>query len=398
MKDALPQSPFDVWGYDVGDFSNDGNHDLALSIRMKNDGKRKMLVYFFIDDEGVLTLIRETTLTFVELPIEIGVSISNGNVYIAQRQTEALWGIDGYRYRDGVVMLVDQFTTAQQGTLTHEEYRNYQTLEGNERYLNNANGEEVFKTGFMTVPSYTRGRDVSTGYQATAVTQLSRFIVKGAYYWTGESDLSVATRSAYDAEYVYFNISVQDDQVVPVGLPEADTVADRVEIWFDTYTLGDRLRVGKRSRDFRTKTDTNIYAFDISLGDLIDSPASVRISTSNLLDPAQNAAAKKIRAVAARADSGYTLKVRIPWAMLGFAEAPVGDNEAVEFGLTVVATDADNMFRPDEVTIMTNGEHFEPAKPATFGALILVPGTRYYGDAVNIFLGDIKERLQEVGF
>jgi len=399
VKDVLPQSAFDVWGYDVGDFSGDGANDLALTIRLRTDNRRRVNVYFFVDQEGILQLVKQSTQSFVELPIEVGVSVSNGNAYIARKQSETEWGIEGYRFVDGVIMLVDQFTTTQQGNLTHEEYRNYQTLEGNERYRSAANGEEVFASQFLTIPSYGRGRDVSTGYQATATTYLSKYVLNGSYYWSGDSDLSFSLRSAFDDEYLYFNIMVRDDQVVPVGPAGADTIADRLEIWFDSYTLGNRLRVGKRARDFRTRTDTNIYAFGITLGDLIDKPADIRISTSNLFDLIQTAAAKKIRAVAARADSGYTVKVRIPWALLGFAAPPLGlDSDLAEFGATILVFDVDNPYRPEETTTMASSENFEAAKPATFGALVLVPAARYYGDAVNIYLGEIKERLQEVGF
>lgn len=398
VKDALPQSPFDVWGYDVGDFSGDGVYDFAMTIRMKNDTKKKITVYFFIDDEGILKLIRQSSVNFVELPIEVGVSISNGNAYIARRETPTHWGIEGYRYSNGVVMMVNEFDTDQQGLLTHEEYRNYQTLEGNERYRNTNNGEQVFQSEFMTVPSYGRGRDVSSGYQSTASARMSKYVLSGSYFWAGNSDFYFDARSAFDDEYLYFNVVVHDDDVIPMGLKETDTVADRLEIWMDMYTLGNRLRVGKRSRDFRTKTDSNIYAFNISLGDLYDKPADVKVSTSNDLDQQQTAAAKKVRAIATRLDGGYSVKTRIPWALLGFNQAPIDDSTLTEFGMTLVAHDVDNVYRPEETTTMTTSKGFEPAKPATFGGLTLVPRDHYYGEAMNIYLGEVKERLEEVGF
>ncbi|KXK55322.1 MAG: hypothetical protein UZ07_CHB004002143 [Chlorobi bacterium OLB7] len=398
VRDALPQAPYDVWGYDVGDFTGDSAYDFAVCFRLRADNKRRIQVYFFIDEEGIMQLVKQSTVGFVELPIEVGVTISKGTASIARKQSPTEWSIEGYRYRDGVIMLVDDFTTTQRGNTTHEEYRNYQTLEGNDRYRNTNTGEAIFETGFMTIPSYSRGRDVSSGYQANSTTQMSRFVQSGSYYWTGAQDLSFNVRSAHDNDFLYFNIFCHDDHVVVNPPKENDTAVDRLEIWLDMYTLGDRLRVGKRSRDFRTKTDTNIYAFEVGLGDLLDKPATVQPRTSNYLDPEQTAAAKRIKAVAAKADSGYTVKIRIPWAFLGFAERPAADSLLTEFGATVVIHDMDNIYRPEEITAMASSEKFEDAKPATFGALVLVPDNRHYGDAENIFLGEVKERLEEVGF
>lgn len=398
VRDALPQAPYDIWGYDVGDFTGDSAYDFAVCFRLRADNKRRIQVYFFIDEEGIMQLVKQSTVGFVELPIEVGVTISKGTASIARKQSPTEWSIEGYRYRDGVIMLVDDFTTTQRGNTTHEEYRNYQTLEGNDRYRNTNTGEAIFETGFMTIPSYSRGRDVSSGYQANSTTQMSRFVQSGSYYWTDAQDLSFNVRSAHDNDFLYFNIFCHDDHVVVNPPKENDNAVDRLEIWLDMYTLGDRLRVGKRSRDFRTKTDTNIYAFDVGLGDLLDKPATVQPRTSNYLDPEQTAAAKRIKAVATKADSGYTVKIRIPWAFLGFAERPAADSLLTEFGATVVVHDMDNIYRPEEITAMASSEKFEDAKPATFGALVLVPDDRHYGDAENIFLGEVKERLEEVGF
>jgi hypothetical protein len=398
VKEELPQSAFDVWGYDVGDFSGDSAYDLAIAIRMKNDRGRKVSTYFFVDDEGVLTLIKQATYDFVELPVEVGVSIYQGNFYVTHKLKEFQWEIYGYSYRNGVVMMVDRFTTERQGTLTYETYRNFQTLEGYERYLNTNDEELVFRSDFLTTPAYARGRDVSSGYQATTSASFSKYILHGSYFWKGEEDLSIRARSAYDDDYLYFSIFVRDDVPVGTGVNDIDTTADRIGIWIDTYMLGDRFRVGRRSRDFRMKTDSNIYSFTISLGDFIDLPAKVKVSTSNVLDPEQSAAVKRIKAVAIKQDSGYAVKVRIPFQFLGFEKAPVDDSLLTQFGMTIVDYDVDNPYRPEETTIMATSQKFEAGKPATFGSIVLVPHALHYGEAVNIFLGDVKERLKEVGF
>jgi hypothetical protein len=398
VKDALPQSGFDIWGYDVGDFSGDGANDLAVAIRLKGDRGRKITTYFFVDDQGILRLIKQGSYEFVELPVEVGVSIFKGNFYVTHKLKEFQWEIYGYTYRDGVVMMVDRFTTDRQGTLTYENYRNYQSMEGYERYLNTTDEQEVFRSDFLTTPAYNRGRDISSGYQATTSVHFSKYILRGSYFWKGEEDLSLDSRAAYDDDYLYFNILVHDDQPIPIGVNDIDSTADRIGIWIDTYTLGDRFRVGKRMRDFRTKTDSNIYAFTVSLGDFVDLPAKVKVSTSNVLDDVQSNAVKNIKAVAIKQDSGYVVKVRIPFQFLGFEKAPVDDTLLTQFGMSIVAYDVDNPYRPEETTVMATSQKFEASKPATYGSIVLVPRALHYGEAVNIYLTDIRERLEEVGF
>ncbi|MEO5930876.1 MAG: hypothetical protein ABIR47_13145 [Candidatus Kapaibacterium sp.] len=398
VRDALPQTGYDIWGYDVGDYSGDGANDISIVIRQKNDSRRKMGVYYFVDDEGTLRLVKQMMVDFVELPIEVGVAISDGAVHMTHKLKEFNWEIYGYRYRDGVVMMVDRFTTERQGTMTYETYRNFQSLEGYERYLNTADGELLFRSDFLTTPSYGRGRDVSTGYQANTIAKMSKYVMKGSYYWQNEKDLTLDTRSAYDKDYLYFNITLQDDQVIPIGLNGVDSTADRLELWLDMYSLGDRFRVGRRTRDFRMKTDSNIYALNVGLGDFIDQQAHVKLSSSNTLDERQKTAAKAIKAVAIRLDSGYTVKIRIPWALFGFETAPTEDDALTQFGMNVVVHDVDSPYRPEEETVLTTSQNFDRMKPATFGSLVLIPNNLYYGESINIFLGDLKERMQEVGY
>ena len=40
--------------------------------------------------------------------------------------------------------------------------------------------------------------------------KMSRYIMRGSYYWQNDNDLTLDVRSAYDKEYLYFNIFVRD--------------------------------------------------------------------------------------------------------------------------------------------------------------------------------------------
>ncbi len=397
VRDALPQSPFAVWVYGVGDYTGDGVNDLALTIRKKSDNHRNIDVYFFVDDEGVLMPIRHEVLQFVELPIEVGVSINNGNVYTVQKLKEYDWQMLGYQYRDGVLMMVDKFITEPHGRMVRERYRNYQNLDTWQRYLTIPNGDSVFRSQFLTVPSYSRGRDVSAGYTATATAQLSRYVIDGNYYWKGPDDASAAVRSAYDDEFLYLNVHVRDDSVVPGGTDPGDTAVDRIDVWLDMTMSGDRFEDHHPGK-FRFETDTNIYALYLTPGDFINKPAMIRTASANALDREQTAATHRLKAVSIRDDDGYSIKARIPWALLGFPAPPVLDDELMEFGMTVLVHDVDNRYRPEETTTLSTSIDFDSTKPATYGALVLVPDSLHYGYSENVFAEDIRERLQQVGF
>ena len=303
--------------------------------------------------------------SFFELPIEVGVTIGDGLAYLIYKRVEGNWEIFGRQYRDGVIMLVDTYTTTRGDVLTHEIYRNYQSLEGFDRYLRVRNDQEIFRNDFLTVPSYRRGRHVSAGYAQTASASMSAYLVRGAYWRNDESDLRVSIRSAWDPDYLYFNVIVDDDQLEPYA-QDNDTVGDRVEIWMDMFLFRDRFRVNSRKTDFRMHSDTNIYGLLIDLGDLADKAPNVSISTTNLFDESQTQATSKVRAVAARRDSGWTLKVRVPFKLLGYPKAPVDESDLLEIGTTAVVYDLDNPWRPNEVTVMATSHNFDNTKPATF--------------------------------
>lgn len=397
VEAVLPKVNFAVWGYDVGDYSGDGYNDLIVSIRVAKEKGNKMRIYYFVDVEGILELVREESTRFFELPIEVGVTIGDGNAYLLNKRDETGWNVWGRRYEDGVIMLVDTYTTIRGDALIHETYRHYQKLYGWERYLRVRNEAEVFRADFLTIPSYRRGRHVSAGFAQTATATLAEHIVKGAYYREDEEDILLHVRSAWDREYVYFNIIVDDDEIVPHA-EDVDSIGDRIEIWIDAYILGDRLRSSGKRTTFRTVSDTNIYGLLIDLGDMADLEPAIQVSTTNLFDERQTRATAQVKAIPGKHDKGWSLRVRIPFALFGFSEAPVDQDGVTTMGLAVLVQDLDNQWRPNEVTEMTISHNFDRTKPATYGELVLIPGSLNYGESRNIFYPQVKERLEEIGF
>ena len=68
------------------------------------------------------------------------------------------------------------------------------------------------------------------------------------------------------------------------------------------------------------------------------------------------------------------------------------------FGSSVVVHDLDNPYRPNELTILKMSYNLDRDRPATFGEVIIVPGTVTYGESRNIFFQQVRERLEEIGY
>lgn len=161
IKKQLPQgSDYNIWGFDVGDYSGDGYFDCAVSLKLAAEKEKIVHVYFFVDIEGYLTEVGNFQYEFFEIPLEIGVVIKNNACFVTRKREQFNWLMDGYRFVNGSLVKLDRFTTKRDGLLTHETYRNYLTLENTEKYLYTRDNEEKFYTKYLAIPCYERGRQI----------------------------------------------------------------------------------------------------------------------------------------------------------------------------------------------------------------------------------------------
>lgn len=397
LERQLPQgTSYRVWGWDVGDYSGDGFPDVALSIRLSSEKKRLMNVYLFTDIDGFLTNVGRYTYPFVEVPLEVGVVIKENTCYVMQKYEQFHWSVTGYRFDRGSLLVLDNFKTAREKELTHESYRNFQTLFSSEKYLKARTGEEEFLTEFLSIPSYPRNRYVYKGYAQDAVSDLVRFVPKGAYWWSGEKDASFTVRSAYDRNFVYFSVYVTDDKVITND--EEGAPSEKVEFWFDINNSDSRLlRSAGRKLNFRTVADSGLFAFTVTPGNFSTVRPSVNISSTDELTDVQRAQVSLVNALAAPTDSGYVVRIRVPFLLLGFEGAPVESDSLTELGCTVAVHDIDNYFRPEETTLIATS-HFDSMNPASYGTILFLPSHINYGNATNIYTEPLAERLKDIGF
>lgn len=401
VKAAMPQGTrYRIWGWDVGDFSGDGIYDLAISVNILGTRRRDCLVYLFVDNEGFLVNISKMPLQYIDLPLEIGVVIKDGTCFVTQKRRAEDWSIRGYRFTEGSVAVVDEFVSNRIELFGHETFRSYQTLETRERFLTD-NDDLAFAAEYRTIPCYGRGRQVFAGYVAEVNVADVKNVTAGAFWWTGYEDASFSARVVYDDDFLYFRIAVLDSHVITGWCDSCD--ADRLDIWLDVtpaYELGGSRYVNKVDRsklEVRSSSDSGLFAFSIGLGDFADRRPSIRVKTTDELDPSQEEAVQLVRVVTAPRSNGYIMKIRIPFVLLGFEKAPVDEKTLTELGCSIALHDVDNEFRPEEAATIATSP-IQPLNPSTYGAIRFVPEGRWYGETTNIYTEAVLNALRELGY
>lgn len=401
IRAALPQgSHYRIWGWDVGDFSGDGIYDLALTVNILGTRKKECIAYLFVDNEGFLVNITAMPFQYVELPLEIGVVIRNGTCSITQKRRADDWVIRGYRFEGGSVVLVDEFVSDKRGMLGHETFTSYNTLETREQFLD-SDGDPVFAIEYLTIPCYSRSRQVHAGFLSEVSVEGVSYVREGAFWWSGPSDASFRARAVFDDEFLYLRVNVADSTIVTGW---CDTcAADRLEIWIDmsqpesSQTSRYISKIDRSVVSARVFSDSGLYAFSIRIGDFGEKRPSIRVKTTDELDPDQEAAIKLVRVVTTPRSDGYVVKVRIPFRLLGFERAPIDDRVITELGFTIALYDVDNEFRPEETTILSTSP-LDPLNPSTYGAIRFIPDGKWYGETTNIYTSAVLSALRELGF
>lgn len=398
IQNQLPKGgDFQIWGWDVGDFSGDGNNDVALSIKVATQKGRTIQVFLFVDIDGYLVKVGQYPFDFVELPLEIGVSIRDNACFVTQKNKQYDWVIRGYRFDNGSIIHLDEYKTKRVGALTYQSYRNFQNLKNYDKYFNTNSGKIQFFSEYMTVPSYYRGRLVYKGYKSETDCDDINYVPIGAYFWKGTQDLSFSVSSAYDEQYLYMTVTVVDDAVV--GQVCDTCFNDNIELWLDLFNGGknsNRLWTAKGDDvKFREKADSGIFCFEINPGDFLDRQASVKVRTSDKLDAVRKLNTKNIKIVSDLTDDGYIVKFKIPFVLLGIDIANMTSIQ--EYGCSVIVNDIDNEFRPEEKTVH-GMSIFNPEKPSTYGSLLIIPNKQWYGETENIYKEEIHKTLLEWGY
>lgn len=400
ITEEFPRTDFTVWGWDVGDFSDDGNNDVAFCIRRSGAKDKIMEVYVFTDIDGYLVKIAQPKYEFIETPLEVGVAFRYGVLYVTQKFKQFNWKIEGFKFINGSFLSYDQYITSRGTKLTNERYRNYYNLRNSEKHLVTTTGKTEFWADYITIPVYSRGRLIYKGITSAATVNVVEFVPDGAYWWEGENDLSFTVSSAYDNEYLYFTISVTDDNVVR---PYNNIInGESIEIIIDAtdFTNNNNRFIGNKDEKTTTpKTPLEIYKFNILVGDFVHKEPVMTVTANNQKVTTKQNTLKSTNVVADLTDNGYYVICKIAFADLGKQKPPINDvsNDVVEWGCTVSVIDVDNEFRPERKTILQTSL-FEEGNPATLGTLAFIPDDKWYGESFNIYEDKIIRSLEEAGY
>lgn len=403
IHDELPDNDsYQIWGWDVGDFSGDGYYDLALTVKFLRDKRKIMQVYLFVDNDGFISKVGQFPYEYFELPLEIGVSIKQNACFVTKKRKQFDWVIKGYRFDNGALILLDDFQTYRQNQYTVEKHKNYSTCVSETKYILTSNNNTVFEAKYVTIPSYERGRTVYKGYANSVSTSFPEFVFDGAFYYQGDEDAKYDIRSNFDSENLYFSINIADDEVVST---RCDTCCgDNIELWFDFYPLltgQDRLlkdvTKGKKINP-RSEADTSIYSITFSPGDFLEIPPFVKgVKSTDSVSLEQKLAVNRIKIVTTLNKSGYNLKLKIPFEVFGIDLYPADEMVSTDIGFTLIVNDIDNEFRPEETARIATSQ-FNQKIPASFGELTLIPTGMWYGEAENVYHDEILKLLNENGF
>lgn len=402
IEKQVPQkSRISVWGWDVGDFSGDSYPDLAFSIKILDEKRRNVYVFLFVDIDGYLKLVFFDSYEYLELPLEIGISIQNGKCSITQKKKKDFWTYKSYTFDNGVIYLAEEYISESlmgnaieyQIDYIHCEYKvNYEPLDIR---------TEKFQTNFLFIPSYDRSKQIFKGYPVITYANKVDFVIKGSYYWKGEEDASMGIKSSFDEDYLYFSIRFTDDNFIP---PECDKcVGDFFSFWFDfTPYKGTLQRVFKQSGNKlipRTNFEGSLFEIKIFPGNFLEKlPYVASVNSTDPLDQEQIKSISRIKIFVNREDStNFVLKIRFPFSLFGYERCPIENDEPIYIGCNIVFHDIDNEFRPEQETSITNSA-FDDTRPSTFGELVLIPDFKKFSYSKNIFLENIVNLLEGFGF
>lgn len=399
MEKEMPQTEYAIWGWDVGDYSGDGVVDCAFAIKLRGERKNRLFVYFFVDIDGYLQLVHQEDYPFFELPLEVGVVIKNNNCLITQKNKLYDWHVKGYTFDNGNFFQTDLFSTEQVMKLTREKYINYQTLINTEKIIN-ANGKTDKSIEYNIIPSYLRGKKVYPGLKSEIEVTNVDHVYKGAYYWQGEEDCSFKAKSAYDEEFLYFTVYVKDDNIIPYC--EDKCAVDHVELFIDcnlTNSNPTRLDFNTTTNKFEIKSDIepNLMQFSVFPGDFKEIKPFVEISAQNEISPKKRLSVQSIRSSSNLIDSGYVIKFKIPFTLIGYEGKLFEDDNYLMMRTAIVVHDIDNQYRTEEESCLASSDKFE-FDPSTYGTLMLIPSKKWYGFSANIYTDEILQTLNDYGY
>lgn len=216
---------YTVYSWDVGDFSGDGYSDLAMSVKTPTTRGRNMKVLFFADIDGYLEKVGELEKQYVDLPLEVGVAVREGAVFITEKQRQFEWEIKGYSLINGEFLKVEDFETKSAAGITNESSIGYKNRPSRIRILESSNNKLLFDYKYLVSELASGSRNPLDHSPYLSRSSDVNGISEGAYWWESWDDLSFEVSFSYRDGILIADIDVTDDKVLTAPYYESIDIA-----------------------------------------------------------------------------------------------------------------------------------------------------------------------------
>jgi hypothetical protein len=393
LRSHLP-ADFDVWGYDVGDFSGDSVADLAVSVKPKGPRGKTVEVYFFVSGANGFLEASKLTVSYFEIPIEVAFTIEKGICFMTRKERNHHWFITGYRFHNGSFLLVDRFEVGRRqvgsdgkAEIGYEVYDNFQTLASSESFFNPANGKLFLGAKYYTFPVYRVSRKLLPEFVAAIEDTSGKYIISGKEDWQGPRDLSFSAKVVSDDSALYCYVSVTDDSLVIAN--DSLNSSDRIELWFDLRAS--RMNPSSGSApNFRLQPDGDVMSITVSPGDFRTKRPRANIVLRKEPTELQQAGIKAISVTSTKTREGYALRIKLPYPLFNSMIAPQ------VLGFTLQVHDVDGPISGGTRTSVATSQLRE-WDPSTFGVLRFITDRAFYGEVRNLAIEALLTRIHEVG-
>jgi hypothetical protein len=392
LRSFLPQD-FEIWGYDVGDFSGDDEFDVAISVKPNDLKGKRVQVFFFVNDGPGFIEASTLQVGYFEIPIEVGFTVEHDVCFMTSKEQDHHWFITGYTFHNGSFVLVDRFEVGRRsigggGTeIGYEVYNNYETLASRESFFNVSNGKLFLGAQYYTFPVYRVGRrplpDFVTSLQDTS----GKYFVGGKDNWRGPRDLGFSAGVVYDDSALYCHFRVIDDSLVVGTRDVADD--DCVSLWFDLKASRMNASSGT-APNFRLQPDSSVMSISISPGDFRARRPRVALLLHKEPSELQQHGINSISVTSTKRVDGYELMARIPFSLFDLVKPPS------VLGFTAEVNDVDGSNGDLRRTRIATSD-LRDWDPSTFGVLRFIPEHASYGEVRNLSIEDLLLRLRDVG-
>jgi hypothetical protein len=379
-----------VWSWDIGDYSSDDHNDIACVVRYSKEKSRQCSVFFFVDINGTLTPVGSQSRDFVDSPLEVGVAIKNSSCYVTSKKEQFNWNIVGYKYRHGSFFESDTFSTSRIGNQTSESFKDHVQRRNSLHVFSTKTEETSFYHHYYDIPSFSKGEIINSNHAGPYIIDRADDVAVGAFYWKGPADASIhIIESFYDEKAWYVRASIKDDTLI-------DKICDTCIQDKLTILLSNILPSQTPEQTLKKQVIAKQQSYMIEI-----LPSFATPHESTILVQEQNSGYKKALSQASlnvkKRKSGYDIFLSIPFQVLSGLDISGLGMEQRLLGCSIILTDSDNQFRPEELTRIISSD-YEMGNDDSLGVLTFYPKNAAIADVQSHFSKELSETLLQLGF